>query len=198
MTHTGQSSCRVAAGHHDLQHQCQHLQVNPELAPNRLSEVKLRAMIINMKHNHLAAGFAAALVSTTYILPAAANPMIQLETITTAMNSIPDIIFYKDMQGFYRGGNTAWSTLLGKPLDQLIGKTDLDLFPEEIAKSFQSYDKAMLAGGKPTRNKEWLVYPDGKKVYVETLKTPWIGRDGKVVGVLGICHEIKPDFAIKP
>jgi len=43
-----------------------------------------------------------------------------------------------------------------------------------------------------------LVYPDGKKVYVETLKTPWIGKDGKVVGVLGVCHEIKPDFDIKP
>jgi hypothetical protein len=43
-----------------------------------------------------------------------------------------------------------------------------------------------------------LVYPDGKKVYVETLKTPWIGKDGKVVGVLGVCYEIKPDFAIKP
>jgi PAS domain-containing protein len=43
--------------------------------------------------------------------------MAQLETITTAMNSIPDIIFYKDTQGIYRGGNTAWSYLLGKPLD---------------------------------------------------------------------------------
>jgi PAS domain S-box-containing protein len=124
--------------------------------------------------------------------------MAQLETITTAMNSIPDIIFYKDTQGIYRGGNTAWSNLLGKPLDQLIGKTDLDLFPEEMAKSFQSYDKAMLASGGPTRNNEWLVYPDGKKVYVETLKTPWIGKDGQVVGVLGVCHEIKPEFAIKP
>ena len=155
-------------------------------------------MIITMKNTLLAAVFAADLVFTTCILPAAANPMVQLETITTAMNSIPDIIFYKDTQGVYRGGNTAWSNLLGKPLDQLIGKTDLDLFPEEMAKSFQSYDKAMLDVGKPTRNNEWLVYPDGKKVYVETLKTPWIDKGGKVVGVLGICHEIKPDFAIKP
>ena len=80
--------------------------------------------------------------------------MAQLETITTAMNSIPDIIFYKDTQGIYRGGNTAWSNLLGKPLDQLIGKTDLDLFSEDMAKSFQSYDKAMLASGKPTPNNE--------------------------------------------
>ena len=77
-----------------------------------------------------------------------------------------------------------------QPLDQLVGKTDLDLFPEEMGKSFQSYDKAMLASGKATKHEEWLVYPNGRKVYVETLKTPWIGQDGKVLGVLGVCHEI--------
>ena len=146
-----------------------------------------------MKNILFAAAVAAALVTNTTVSPAAAKPLDPLETISTAMNSIPDIIFYKDTQGVYRGGNTAWSILLGKPVDQLIGKSDIDLFPVEIAKSFQSYDKAMLASGKTTRNKEWLVYPDGKKVYVETLKTPWIGKDGKVLGVLGICYEIKPD-----
>ena len=50
----------------------------------------------------------------------------------------------------------------------------------------------MLASGKTTRNKEWLVYPNGKKVYVETLKTPWIGKNGQVLGVLGISRQIKP------
>ena len=143
-----------------------------------------------MKNTLLAAAVAAALATTTQLSPAADNVAGQLETLTSAMNSIPDIIFYKDTDGVYRGGNTAWAALLGKPLDQLVGKTDLDLFPEEMGKSFQSYDKAMLASGKATKNEEWLVYPDGRKVYVETLKTPWIGQDGKVLGVLGVCHEI--------
>ena len=141
---------------------------------------------------------AASLASTTFLLPAVAQPLSQVDTVTTALNSIPDIIFFKDTQGVYRGGNTAWSALLGKPMTQLIGKTDLDLFPEEMAKSFQAYDKAMLAGGQPTRNNEWLVYPDGTKVYVETLKTPWIGKDGQVLGVLGISHQIKPDSPANP
>ena len=143
-----------------------------------------------MKNTLLTAAIATALTITTQLAPAADNAAGQLETITSAMNSIPDIIFYKDTAGVYRGGNTAWTALLGKPLDQLVGKTDLDLFPEEMGKSFQSYDKAMLASGKATKNEEWLVYPDGRKVYVETLKTPWIGQDGKVLGVLGVCHEI--------
>ena len=151
-----------------------------------------------MKNTLLAAAVAAALVATTHQSPAADSPADQLANVTTAMNSIPDIIFYKDTDGVYRGGNTAWAALLGKPLDQLVGKTDLDLFPEEMGKSFQSYDKAMLASGKATKNEEWLVYPDGRKVYVETLKTPWIGQDGKVLGVLGVCHEITAPAEEKP
>jgi PAS domain S-box-containing protein len=151
-----------------------------------------------MKNTILAAAIAAALVTTTQLLPAAENPAGQLDTVTTAMNSIPDIIFYKDMDGVYRGGNSAWAALAGKPLDQLIGKTDFDLFPADVAKSFQSYDKAMLAAGKAAKNEEWLTYPDGRKVYVETLKTPWVDKDGKVLGVLGICHEIAAPAGEKP
>jgi PAS domain S-box-containing protein len=151
-----------------------------------------------MKNTITAAAIAMAFAATAQLSPAADSAAEQLATVTSAMNSIPDIIFYKDTDGVYRGGNTAWAALLGKPLDQLVGKTDLDLFPEEMAKSFQSYDKAMLAGGQATRNKEWLVYPDGRKVYVETLKTPWVDKDGKVLGVLGICHEIEADSAKTP
>jgi hypothetical protein len=56
----------------------------------------------------------------------------------------------------------------------------------------------MLASGQTTKNEEWLTYPDGRKVYVETLKTPWVDKDGKVLGVLGICHEIEADSAKTP
>lgn len=151
-----------------------------------------------MKTTLLAAACAATLAIGTHQSFAEDNAAGQLDTITSAMNSIPNIIFYKDTDGVYRGGNTAWAALLGKPLDQLVGKTDLDLFPEEVGKSFQSYDKAMLASGEATKNEEWLVYPDGRKVYVETLKTPWIGQDGKVLGVLGVCHEIDAPAGEKP
>jgi PAS domain-containing protein len=112
-----------------------------------------------MKNPILAAATTAVLFATTHLSPAADTAAEPLEVITSAMNSIPDIIFYKDTEGVYRGGNTAWAALVGKPLDQLVGKTDFDLFPADVAKSFQSYDKAMLASGK-------------------------------VLGVLGICHEI--------
>lgn len=125
----------------------------------------------------------------------AQDPAKQLTAITTLMDSIPDIIFYKDLDGVYRGGNKAWARLAGKPLDQLIGKTDLDLFPEELAKSFRAKDREMLAFRQTRRNEEWVVYPDGRRALLDTLKTPWLDESGKVLGVLGICREITPSPA---
>jgi len=151
-----------------------------------------------MKNTVFAAALASMLMFPTAPAFAAGNAMDPLETITTAMNSIPDVIFFKDMDGIYRGGNSAWGAVVGKNVADLVGKSDFDLFPAEMAKGFAANDKAMLASGKARRNNEWLVYPDGRKVYVETLKTPWLDRAGKVVGLLGVCHEIAPPDASKP
>lgn len=117
--------------------------------------------------------------------------------LETVLNTIPDIIFYKDLDGVYRGGNQAWAALVGKPLDQIIGKTDFDLFPEDLARSFRSYDKQMLESLKTSRNDEWVDYPDGRHVLLDTLKTPWLSADGSVLGVLGICRDITPGPADK-
>jgi PAS domain S-box-containing protein len=115
-----------------------------------------------------------------------------METITNSLDSIPDIIFYKDLEGVYRGGNKAWATLAGKPLDTLIGMTDFELFAKDLASLFRTKDQEMLASQKSRRNEEWVVYPDGRRALLDTLKTPWVDETGKVLGVLGICREITP------
>lgn len=127
--------------------------------------------------------------------PSAQDSAKQLTAIMTLMDSIPDIIFYKDLDGVYRGSNNAWSRLAGKPLDQLIGKTDLYLFPEELAKFFRTKDREMLASRQTRRNEEWVVYPDGRRALLDTLKTPWLDESGKLLGVLGICREVTPSPA---
>jgi two-component system sensor histidine kinase/response regulator len=151
-----------------------------------------------MKNTLLAAAVAAALATTAPQSPAADSPADQLANVTTAMNSIPGVIFYKDIDGVYRGGNTAWAALVGRPFAELVGKTDADLFPAELATAYRADDQKTIDGGKPRQFKEWLVYPDGRKVYSNTLKAPWIGKDGKVLGVVGICYEIDAPAGEKP
>lgn len=110
--------------------------------------------------------------------------------LQAAIDALPDVIFYKDLDGVYRGGNKAWGELVGRPVGELLGKSDFDLFPEEVATGFREQDLAMLRGGQSHRNEEWLDYPDGRHVKVDTLKAPVFDRDGAVIGLVGSCRDI--------
>lgn len=108
------------------------------------------------------------------------------------INSIPDIIFYKDINGVYRGGNEAWAKLIGRPLNELIGMDDFDIFPEDLAKFFRQKDREMLSAKATKRNEEWVQSASGEHVMLDTIKTPWVDDKGNILGVLGICRDITP------
>jgi PAS domain S-box-containing protein len=74
---------------------------------------------------------------------------------------------------------------------QVIGKTDFDLFPKKVAEFFRQKDQEMLAEGKERINQEELIYPDGHKVMVETLKSPIRNQQGQIIGLVGICRASK-------
>jgi PAS domain-containing protein len=65
--------------------------------------------------------------------------------LQAVVDSLPDVIFYKDLDGVYSAGNKAWGELLGRPVGELLGKTDADLFPAAVASGF----RALLADGAP-------------------------------------------------
>ena len=68
--------------------------------------------------------------------------------------------------------------------------TDSQLFPGEVATGYQERDRQVLAEGKPKRSEEWITYPDGRTILVETLKTPFFGPDGRTLGLIGIARDI--------
>jgi PAS domain S-box-containing protein len=106
------------------------------------------------------------------------------------IDSIPDLIFYKDVLGNYLGCNAAFEKYCGRSEKELVGLSDLDLFPREVGLAYQDRDRQMLAEGRAKRNEEWLQYPDGKCVLVEILKTPFFGPDGQTMGLIGISRDI--------
>ena len=110
--------------------------------------------------------------------------------MTTVMNSIPDLIFYKDLEGVYLGCNKAFAELIGRPVDEIVGKMDFDLFPENVASFFREKDQEMLASRHTKRNDEWVDYPDGRHVLLDTLKTPLFDEHGKLCGLLGISRDV--------
>ena len=110
--------------------------------------------------------------------------------ITSLLDSIPDIIFFKDTDGVYLGCNPPFAEFVGKPKNKIIGRTDYDLFGKEIGDFFRYHDNEMLKQKLPRNNEEWITYPDGRKILIDTLKTPYWGADGNLIGILGISRDI--------
>jgi PAS domain S-box-containing protein len=110
--------------------------------------------------------------------------------INSLLDSTSDIIFYKDIRGVYLGCNPAFTEFVGKPREAIIGRSDNDLFAPEIADVFKQNDQRMLALCEPRRNEEQITYPDGRQKHIDTLKTPYWGPDGLLIGILGVSRDI--------
>lgn len=110
--------------------------------------------------------------------------------LKSLIDSIPDLIFYKSPTGVYLGCNSAFEAFTGKTEAQLVGKSDYDMFDADVADFFREQDKAMLKQQSARRNEEWVVYPDGQKVLLDTLKTPFYSKTGVLHGLIGISRDI--------
>ncbi len=113
-----------------------------------------------------------------------------LALVNSLLDSITDIVFFKNLEGFYLGCNPAFAELLGLTKEEIVGKTDHDLFEREIADLFRYHDAEMLEKKQPRHNEEWVTYSDGRRALLDTLKTPYLDYDGNLIGILGISRDI--------
>ncbi len=106
------------------------------------------------------------------------------------LRSLPDMVFAKDAQGVYIAANPPFAEFVGKTVEQIVGKTDYELFSKEVADFFRVQDaKAQELGTKRT-NEEWVDYPDGRRILLETVKTPMKLPDGSSGGLLGLSRNV--------
>lgn len=109
----------------------------------------------------------------------------------TLVSIIPDLIWLKDVDGTYLSCNQAFERFFGAAERDIVGKTDHDFVPKELADFFREHDRAAMAAGEATRNEEWITYAsDNRRVLLETTKVPMRTPDGRILGVLGIGHDI--------
>ncbi|MFA7329487.1 MAG: PAS domain S-box protein [Candidatus Delongbacteria bacterium] len=114
----------------------------------------------------------------------------QAALITSLLDSMPDLVFFKSVNGVYLGCNPRFAEFAGRPREEIVGRTDVELFGVQVAESFLEYDRRILTSREPHRNDEWITFPDGRRILVDTLKTPFWGPDGALVGLLGISRDI--------
>lgn len=106
------------------------------------------------------------------------------------IDSIPDLIFFKDEHGVYLGANLAYEARTGVKLAELPGRTDHDLFTPEEAAFYRTKDREMMASGRALRVEELVVHADGRRQWFDTLKTPYHGPEGQVLGLVGIARDV--------
>jgi PAS domain S-box-containing protein len=113
------------------------------------------------------------------------------ELLTQLMNRIPDVIYFKDKKGKLVLVNNAHAKGLGLKPEEVIGKTDFDIFPRERAALMAKDDDYVIKTGKPILDKiERATRPDGVDNYVSTTKVPRYDEKGRVVGIIGITRDV--------
>jgi len=116
----------------------------------------------------------------------------QKRFLKTMLDTIPDFIFFKDLNSEFLGCNKAMAErVLGINDDKVIGKTDLDLVKDiELAKFYRQKDREVFSADKTVKNEEKIVLTDGSKIETETVKAPFRDEQGNVAGLIGIARDI--------
>lgn len=111
--------------------------------------------------------------------------------LKTLINTIPDLIWQKSVNGKFIFVNTRVEKLLGANEQDIIGKTDYDFVDKELADSFRKNDKKAMYNGCPTVNEEVVVFAsDNHAELLETTKVPVLSENKDIIGVLGIGRNI--------
>jgi PAS domain S-box-containing protein len=118
------------------------------------------------------------------------------------IDNITDIVYVKDTESRFLISNRTLSRIVGSTMENMLGKTDLDLFPKDMATNFYNDEHDLLKTGKPIINKEEMVYDaEGNTILFQTNKVPLRNPQGEIMGLVGTGHIIteqkKAETALK-
>jgi len=103
---------------------------------------------------------------------------------------LPQNIFRKDLEGRFTFVNRLFCRTVDRPPEEILGRTDFDLFPRPLAEKYQTDDRRVVETLEGVDTVEEHVRPDGGTIYVHVLKTPLYDALGKVIGVQGIFWDV--------
>jgi len=107
------------------------------------------------------------------------------------IDHLPDNIFVKDTEGRFLLNNVTSMRLLGaKNQNELLGKTDFDFMPHELAAQYRNVELEFLESGQPVIEKE-VFYPQRKKrQWVSDTRIPLRNEHGELIGFVGVGRDI--------
>ncbi|MDJ1422322.1 MAG: PAS domain S-box protein [Candidatus Methanoperedens sp.] len=106
------------------------------------------------------------------------------------LNNIPDIAWLKDKESRFIAVNKPFAEACGVSPEDLIGKTDLDIWLHDLAQRYRTDDREVMETGRRKQVEEPLVDKEGKRTWIETIKTPIYDDKGEIIGTTGIARDI--------
>ena len=112
--------------------------------------------------------------------------------LRTIMEAIPDYVYAKNTRHVFLAASTALAKRMGANSgDELLGKSDFDFYPKEMAEKYARDEDALMRSGKAVIDREEsTVDADGNTVWHLTSEVPFRDAAGNVVGLVGIGHNI--------
>lgn len=111
------------------------------------------------------------------------------------IDNLPASIYWKNKKGVYLGFNKSGAESAHRfnfPYEEkdVLGKTDHDLFPKEMADIFRENDVEVIETGKEVTREETAMLPSGEKAIQLSTKKPLYNENGEVVGIIGSTVDI--------
>ncbi|WP_027181748.1 GGDEF/EAL domain-containing response regulator [Oleidesulfovibrio alaskensis] len=106
------------------------------------------------------------------------------------IESMPNPVFFKSLEGEYLGCNAAFCRILGKPKEDIVGRRAEDLLPEEVA--CRVLEGGVLSGAQERAHSCTITMlgDDGGPLQLVLYKSFFQNRAGENAGVVGTFHDI--------
>jgi PAS domain S-box-containing protein len=102
----------------------------------------------------------------------------------------PDVVQMKDLTGRFLRVNCEFAHIFGMQVEDLVGKTDFDLLPKDVAQRLRDNDVMVARDGTPHQFEEDVALANGREAVYLTTKFPLKDSSGRVYGVAGISTDI--------
>jgi PAS domain S-box-containing protein len=106
------------------------------------------------------------------------------------LDNFPFLVWLKDVEGRFLAVNDTFSRACGRAsADEVVGLTDFDVWPKELAQNYVDDDRSVMATRKQ-KDVEETILTQGALRWFETFKTPVLDRLGNVLGTTGFARDI--------
>lgn len=110
--------------------------------------------------------------------------------LSDLIRTIPDIIYFKDRNRRNLAVNDAFEKMCGLSEAEIVGKTDEELFPADLAAACRLSDDRVFKEGRVLRIEETMLGRDGRETVYETIKSPFWSSGGEIAGIIGVSRNI--------